>query len=175
MNSVINRGVAAVFLAMAAACGTTDSIAPATPTMSASHSVAAALGSGAVKQTIDRYVSLSCINGGEGETVRVTGELRYDMRLMQDGAGVSHLTIKSNTSDLTAVGQSSGTSFRGMMSEHVDSRGEDMLNSDVRTTDIIRFAATGSSASYSLVVTSHFVVDDGNYVLWDQTWNEVCR
>ena len=40
---------------------------------------------------------------------------------------------------------------------------------------MIRFVATGSGDSYSLIATSHFIVDDGNYVLWDETWSEGCR
>jgi hypothetical protein len=61
------------------------------------------------------------------------------------------------------------------MTEHITSRAEDYLNEDVRTADMIRFIALGSGDSYSLMVSSHFIVDQGNYVLWDQTWNEVCR
>jgi hypothetical protein len=61
------------------------------------------------------------------------------------------------------------------MTERLNSRATDNLNEDVRTTDIIRFAALGSGESFSLMVTSHFIVDNGEYVLWDETWNEVCR
>jgi len=61
------------------------------------------------------------------------------------------------------------------MTEQITSRAEDYLNEDVRTADIIRFVATGSRDSYSLMVSSHFIIDQGTYVLWDQTWNEVCR
>jgi hypothetical protein len=73
------------------------------------------------------------------------------------------------------VGLTSGTFFRGLMTERITSRAEDYLNEDVRTADMIRFIAPGSGDSYSLMVSSHFIVDQGNYVLWDQTWNEVCR
>lgn len=175
MKSLMLRGVAAALVVIAAACSTADSVAPATLDLSASRSVAAAVGSGAAKRTIDQYVWASCMNGGDGEAVHVTGEIRYDMQVVQDGAGVSHLNIKSNTSGLTAVGQTSGTFFRATMSEHVNSRAEDILNEDIRASDIIRFTAPGSRASYSLMVTSHIVVDGGNYVVWDETWNEVCR
>jgi hypothetical protein len=105
----------------------------------------------------------------------VTGKLRYDVHTAQDGNGVIHLSIKSNTSDLTGVGMSSGTFFRGTMAEHINSKAEDYLNEDVRTTDMIRFVAPGSGSAYALQVTSHFIVDQGTYVLWDETWNEVCR
>ena len=61
------------------------------------------------------------------------------------------------------------------MTEHITARAEDYLNEDVRIAGIVRFVAPGSGDSYSLMVTSHFIVDQGTYVLWDQTWNEVCR
>ena len=125
--------------------------------------------------SIDQNVWVSCANGGAGEAVRVTGDLRYDVHRTLDSSGVSHLNIKSNTSGLTAVGLTSGTFFRGLMAEHVNSRAEDDLNMDVRTADVIRFVATGSRDAYSLMVSSHFIVDQGSYVLWDQTWEEVCR
>jgi hypothetical protein len=159
-----------------AACSSTDSVAPATPHTSAHRTVSAdVVGVNSVSRSIDQYVWLSCANGGAGETVRVTGQLRYDLQLTQDSSGVSHLSIKSNTSGLTAVGLTSGTFFRGLMTEHVISRAADYLNEDLRTADIIRFVATGSGDSYSLMVGSHFIVDQGSYVLAEQTWNEVCR
>ena len=161
--------------ALTAACNSTDSFAPRTPSASARPDVANADGNASVKQSVDRYVSVSCLLGGAGETVRVTGDLRYDVHSTVDGSGVSHLNIKSNTSNLTAVGQTSGTFFRGSMAERINSRAEDYLNSDVRIADVIRFVETGSGDSYSLVVNSHFIVDDGNYVLWEQSWNEVCH
>jgi len=61
------------------------------------------------------------------------------------------------------------------MTQHVTSRAADNLNEDVRTTDIIRFVATGSRDAYSLMVSSRFVVNQGDYVLTEQTWTEVCR
>jgi hypothetical protein len=61
------------------------------------------------------------------------------------------------------------------MTERVNSRAEDYLNMDLRTADIIRFVAPATGDAYSLMVSSHIVVDEGSYVLWDQTWNEVCR
>jgi hypothetical protein len=85
------------------------------------------------------------------------------------------LLVPIHTSGLTGVGQTTGAFFRGVMTERVSSRAEDYLNMDVRTADMIRFVASGSGDSYSLIVTSHFIVDEGTYVLWDQTWNEVCR
>jgi len=175
MKSMIFRGVAAAVIVLAAACSPADSPALTTPKGSANRDVVGALGSGAVKRQIDQYVWASCMDGGDGEAVHVTGEIRYDMLVVQDGAGVSHLSIKSNTSGLTAVGQTTGIFFRATMSEHVNSRAEDILNEDIRASDIIRFTATGSRAAYSLMVTSHIVVDGGNYIVWDETWNEVCR
>ena len=174
MQSTILRGIAVAAAAFAAACGTADSLSPTSASMAARRTLAAAE-RGAVKQSVDQNIWVSCLNGGDGEAVHVTGDLRYDLRVAQDASGVSHLNIKSNTSGLTGLGLTSGTFFRASMTEHVNSRGEDLLNSDVRTTDIIRFTATGSREAYSLMVTSHFIVDDGNYVLWEQTWNEVCR
>ena len=163
-------------LAATAACSGADSVAPATPRPSAHVTVSADANRGAaIQRTIDQYVWLSCANGGTGETVRVTGDLRYDVHRTQDSTGVYHFGIESNTSGLTAVGLASGTFFRGMMAERTSSRAEDYLNMDLRTADVIRFVAPGSGESYSLMVTSHIIVDEGSYVLWDQTWNEVCR
>jgi len=172
MRSLIFRGILSATIAFTAACSSTDSVGPATRPTSAHRAV---FGGTNVSRSIDQNVWLSCANGGAGEAVRVTGDLRYDVHRTQDSSGVFHLNIKSNTSGLTAVGLTSGTFFRGLMAEHVNSRAEDELNMDVRTTDIIRFAATGSRDAYSLEVTSHFIVDQGNYVVWDQTWEEVCR
>jgi hypothetical protein len=175
MRSNIFRVISAVAVALTAACNGTDSFAPRTPTASARPALANADGSAALTQSIDRYVWLSCMNGGSGETVHVTGGLRYDMNTTEDASGVLHLNIKSNTADLNAVGLTSGTLFRGTMAERINSRAEDYLNSDVRIADVIRFVAQGSGISYSLVANSHFIVDQGSYVLWEQSWDEVCR
>ena len=56
---------------------------------------------------------------------------------MKDSSGVYHLNVKSNTSRLTAVGLTTGTIFRGLMTERINSRAEDYLNMDVRTADMI--------------------------------------
>ena len=174
MRSIIFRGILAATAAFLAACSSTDSVAPVTPSAPTHLTVSAEVGK-TVWRAIDQYVWLSCANGGAGEAVRVSGDVRYDVQRTQDSSGTYHFSIKSNTSGLTAVGLTSGTFFRGMMAERLDSRAQDYLNEDVRTTDIIRFVAPGSGDAYSLMVTSHFIVDQGNYVLWDQTWNEVCR
>ena len=175
MRSTTFHFILAAAAALTVACSDADSIAPATPLPSARRDVAVNADGATIKQSVDRYVWLSCMNDGAGETVHVTGDLRYDVHSMQDGSGVYHLNIKSNTSNLTAVGLTSGTVFRGSLAERIDSRAEDYLNSDLRVADVIRFVAPGSSAAYSLVVTSHIILDQGTYVVWDETWNEVCR
>ena len=175
MRSIFFRAIAAAALAFTGACSSADSLAPAAAPASASRTTAASAGVASVSRAIDQYVWVSCTNGGAGETVRVTGELRYDMQSMKDSSGVSHLNIKANTSNLTAVGLTTGTFYRGLMTERVNSRAEDYLNMDLRTADIIRFVAPATGDSYSLMVSSHIVIDEGSYVLWDQTWNEVCR
>ena len=176
MRSVIFGRILAAAAALTAACSSADSVAPAIPHASVLRTASADAEGGAVKwQSVDQYIWLSCANGGAGEAVHVTGDLRYALHGTQDSSGVSHLNITSNTSGLTALGLTSGTVFRGTMAEHVNSRAEDYLNEDVRTTDIIRLVAPGGAESYSLMVSSHFIVDQGNYVLWDQTWKEVCR
>jgi hypothetical protein len=73
------------------------------------------------------------------------------------------------------MGLTSGTLFLGLTAERVNSRAEDELNMDVRITDIIKFVASGSRVSYSLMATTHVIVDQGTYVLWNESWNEVCR
>ena len=175
MRSIIYRALAAATLAFTGACSSADSVAPTAAPASASGGAAAAEGVTPVSRTIDQYVWVSCTNGGAGETLRVTGELRYDVQRTQDASGVYHLSIKANTSQLTAVGLTTGTVYRGLMTERVNSRAEDYLNMDLRTADIIRFVAPATGDSYSLMVSSHIVIDEGSYVLWDQTWNEVCR
>jgi hypothetical protein len=172
MRTIVFRAILAV-TALTAACST-DSVVPTSAPTSPRRTVVAQ-GITTTSRTIDQYVWLSCANGGAGETVRVTGELRYDFQSMKDSAGVYHLNVKSSTSGLTAVGLTTGTFFRGLMTERINSRAEDYLNMDNRAADIIRFVAPGSGESYSLMVTSHFIVDEGNYVLWDETWTEVCR
>ena len=174
MQSIIAR-VILVAAALTAACSSTDPVGPRTffPSVSARPDVAN--GAASVKQSVDRYVWVSCLADGAGEAVRVTGDLRYDVHSTLDANGLYHLNIKSNTSDLSAIGQTSGTFFRGTMGERINSRTEDYLNSDLRIADVIRFAATGSGEAYSLMVRSHFIVDQGTYVLWEQNWNEVCR
>ena len=136
---------------------------------------AAASNDATVQRQIDQYVWLSCLNDGASETVRVTGDLRYDVHRTQDSSGVYHFSIKSSTSGLTAVGLTSGAVFRGMMAEHLTSRAEDYLNEDVRAADMIRFMAIGSGESYALMATSRMVVDQGEYIVTEQTWNEVCH
>lgn len=173
MQSTIIRSIVVVAAAFSAACSSSDSIAPRTPRASAR--LDAANGDASIKQSVDRYVWVSCLLGGSGETVHVTGDLRYDVHGTLDESGIYHMNIKSNTSNLTAIGLTSGTEFRGTMGERINSRAEDYLNSDVRIADVIRFSATGSGDSYALVANSHFIVDQGSYVLWEQTWNEVCR
>jgi len=176
MRSIIFRGVLTAIAVFAAACSSIDSVAPTTSPATARRDVSANAANGTnMSRPIDQNVWVSCANGGAGEAVRVTGELHYEVQRTQDSSGVFHLNFKSATSGLTAVGLTSGTFFRGVMTEHITSRAEDYLNEDVRTADIIRFVATGSRDSYSLMVSSHFIIDQGTYVLWDQTWNEVCR
>jgi hypothetical protein len=176
MRSIIFRTAAAVAVAFTAACSTADSIAPTSTPASARRTVSAGAQSlTTTSRPVDQYVWVSCTNGGAGEAIRVTGELRYQVESTQDSSGVYHLSIKSNTSNLSAVGLTTGTFFRGLMTERVNSRAEDYLNMDVRTADIIKFVAPGSDDSYSLMVSSHFIVDQGTYVLWDESWNEVCR
>jgi len=176
MRSIIFRGILSATIAFTAACSSTDSVAPASTRASADRTVAADVeGVNTVRRSIDQNVWISCANGGAGEAVRVTGDLRYDLHLTQDAAGVMHLNIKSNTSGLTAVGLTTGTFFRGLMSEHVNSRAVDELNMDLRTADIIRFVATGSRDAYSLMASTRFIVDQGNYVVFEQTFDEVCR
>src|SRR5262249_22844008 len=100
MSSTI-RVILAAAAALTAACSSTDSFAPKTPSASARADVASSNGDASVKQSVDRYVTLSCLSG---ETVRVTGDLRYDFHTTVDGSGVYHLSIKSSTSNLIAVG-----------------------------------------------------------------------
>jgi hypothetical protein len=173
MYSTIVRIAFVAAAALTAACDSTGSVAPRSSPASARRDVAN--GSASVKQSVDRYVWVSCLLDGAGETVRVTGDLRYDVHNTVDGNGVIHLNIKSNSSNLTALGLTSGTVFRGTMAERIDARAEDHLNSDVRIADVIKFAATGSRDSYSLVVNSRFIVDQGSYILWEESWNERCR
>ena len=176
MRSFIFRGILAAAIASTAACSSTDSVGPATRPTSAHRAISADVFGGTnVSRSIDQNVWLSRANGGAGEGVRVTGDLRYDVHLTQDSSGVFHFSIKSNTSELTAVGLTTGTFFRGLMTERVTSRAADNLNEDLRTADIIRFVATGSRDAYSLMVSSHWIVDQGDYVLTEQTWTEVCR
>jgi hypothetical protein len=175
MRSTIFRGILAATAVFVAACDSPDSVAPATASAPSHVTVSADIGGNPWWRTIDQYVWVSCGNGGAGETLHVTGDLRYEMQRMQDSSGTYHLNVKSNTSSLTAVGLTSGTVFRGMMTERGISRAEDYLNEDVRFADIIRFEAAGSREAYSLMVTSHYIIDQGTYVLWDETWNEVCR
>jgi hypothetical protein len=176
MRFIIFRGILTATVALTAACGGTDSVAPAAlPTAPLRAISGDSDGDTNVSRSIEQTVWLSCAIGGAGEAVRVTGDLRYSVHRTQDASGVTHLNIKSNTSGLIAVGLTSGTLFRGHMSEHVNARAEDELNEDVRTTDIIRFVAAGSPVSYSLMVTSRLVVDGGDYVVAEQEWKEVCR
>ena len=176
MRSTIFRGIAIGITALTAACSSSDSTAPVSLPRSSHPTVSADVFGGAkLSRSIDQNVWVSCAHGGAGETVHVTGNLRYDVNSTQDASGVSHLSIKSNTSELTAVGLTSGTFFRGMMTERVNSRAEDYLNMNLRTADIIRFVATGSRDAYSLMVNTTMIVDQGTYVVFEQTWNEVCR
>jgi len=173
MQSTIPRIIFVAAAAFTAACSSTDSTAPRTPHASARFDVGN--GNGSVKQSVDRYVWASCLLDGTGETVHVTGDLRYDVHSTVDGTGVTHLNIKSNTSNLVAIGLTSGTVFRGTMGERINSPAEDYLNSDLRIADVIRFVATGSGESYSLVANTRIIVDQGTYVVFEQSWDEACR
>jgi len=176
MRTTIFRVIVTATAVLTAACGDTNSIAPKTAPNAPRRTVTANPDGGAsLKQSIDRYVWVSCMNDGAGETVHVTGDLRYDVHSMQDANGVYHLNITSNSSNLAAVGLATGTVFRGSLAERINSRAEDYLNSDVRIADVIRFVAPGFGASYSLVATTHIILDQGDYVVWDESWNEVCR
>lgn len=175
MRSIIMRGAVPAVAALLAACSSDAPVSPTTTSPAARRSVAANESVAAVSRLIDQYVWMSCANGGAGETIRVTGELRYDVQSTKDSAGVYHFSIKSNTTGLTGVGLTTGTFFRGLMTERVNSRAEDYLNEDLRTADIIKFVAPGSGEAYSLMVSSHIIIDDGDYVLWEDTWSEVCR
>ena len=175
MRSIILRGFLAATAALLTACSSSDSLGPAAASASAPIAVSADVqGAASTWQSIDQYVWVSCANGGAGETLHVTGELRYAVHRNQDAAGISHLNIKSNTSVLTAEALTSGASFRGTMAERVSSRAEDDLNMDVRTSDVIRFVANGRGESYSLMVSSRLIVNEGSYVVTEQSWKEVC-
>jgi hypothetical protein len=176
MRSIFIRGILAATAALVAACSSTDSVAPTNSLATARRDVTpggVSVNSGSLP--VDTYVWVSCTNGGVGEVLRVTGELHFESERMQDASGVFHYSFKSATSGLTAVGLTTGTVFRGLMTERTTSRAEDYLNADIRLNDIIRFVASGSGDSYSLMVSSHIIIDQGSYVLWDDTWNEVCR
>jgi hypothetical protein len=175
MRSVLFRGILAAVAILTAACSSPDSVAPTATPGSPRLGVNAAAGLTTTSRSVDQYVWISCGNGGAGETLHVTGQLRYNVESTKDSSGVYHLNVKSNTSGLTAIGLTSGSFFRGLMTERINSRAEDYLNMNVRTADILRFVAPTSGTSLSLMVSSHFVVDQGTYVLWEQSWNEVCR
>ena len=175
MRSIMIRGVFAATAALTVACSSTDSTAPMSAPASARRAISTGSGAATIARTIDQYVWFSCGNDGAGETIHVTGQLRYDMQSIKDSSGVYHLNIKSNTLGVTGVGLTSGEFFRGLMTERVNSRADDNLSQDIRAADIIRFVAPGSGDSFSLMVTSRFVVDEGEFVLYEQTWNEVCR
>jgi hypothetical protein len=173
MRSIIVQFIFLTAAALTSGCNSTDSVTPRIRPDATRLDVAN--GDASVKQSVDRYVWVSCLLGGTGEMVRVAGDLRYDVHSTLDATGVYHLNIKSNTSNLTALGLTSGTLFRGTMAERINSTAVDYLNSNVRIADVIKFAATGSSESYSLTVNSHFILDQGSYVLWEQDWSEVCH
>jgi hypothetical protein len=173
MRSTIFRSILTATAVLTAACGSADSVAPTITPASMRPTVNADLVT-TMSRPVDQYVWMSCPNGA-GETFHVTGDLHYEAQRTQDASGVFHFNFKSATSGLTAVGLTSGRLFRGLMTERITSRAEDYLNENVRTADIIRFVAPTSGDSFSLMVSSHFIVDDGVYVLWEQTWNEVCR
>ena len=175
MRSIMIRGIFAATAALAVACSSTDSTAPASAPASARRAISPGSGVATVARAIDQYVWYSCGNDGAGETIHVTGELRYDFQSIKDSSGVYHLSIKSNTLGVTGVGLTSGEFFRGLMTERVNAREDDNLSQDIRAADIIRFVALGSGDSFSLMVSSRFVVDEGEFVLYEQTWNEVCR
>jgi opacity protein-like surface antigen len=173
MRSIFSFAILAA--ALTTACSSADSVAPAITPATARLTAPADANTATDKwQPVDQYVWLSCANGGVGETVHVTGDLRYSIHTNQDGSGTTHINIKSNTSGLTGIGLTTNTSFRGMMAEHVNSRGEDELNMDVKTSDMVRLVARGG-VSYSLLVTSRLILDDGDYVVAEQSWKEVCR
>ena len=176
MRSTIFHGILIAITALTTACSSSDFVAPVSAPGSSQRSLSAdVVGDTKVSRSIEQYVWVSCTNGGEGEAVRVTGELRYDVHRTQDSSGVYHFSIKSNTSELTAVGLTTGTVFRGVMTERVNSRAEDYLNMDLRTADIIRFTATGSREVYSLMASTTLIIDQGTYVVFEQTFSEVCR
>jgi len=175
MRSNVFRIILTAAAALAAACSGADAVAPATPASVSRTISAAAAGETTMSQPVDEYLWVSCMNDGAGETIHVTGAMRYQVESRKDSSGVYHLSIKSNAQDLIGTGLTSGTLFRGLTAERINSRGEDELNMDVRIADIIKFAAIGSRASYSLMATSHMIVDQGTYELWNESWNEVCR
>jgi hypothetical protein len=175
MRSNIFRIILTATAVLTAACSSADAVAPTT-SASVSRTISADItGAVTMRQPVDKYVWLSCLNDGAGETVHVTGEMRYRVESTKDATGVYHLNIKSSTANLTGMGLTSGTLFLGLTAERVNSRAEDELNMDVRITDIIKFVASGSRVSYSLMATTHVIVDQGTYVLWNESWNEVCR
>ena len=140
MRSVIFRSILTAAAVLIAACNSTDSVAPTAPSAAARRD-ASADAANVTKRSrlIDQNIWVSCTNGGAGEVVRVTGELHYEVQRMQDASGVYHFNFKSATSGLTAVGLTTGTVFRGLMTERITSRAEDYLNEDVRTADGPRY------------------------------------
>src|SRR5262245_11334045 len=116
MRSIVLRGLATAIVALAAACSTADSVAPRMTTASARRSASARAPENAnISRQVDRFVWVSCANGGAGEAIHVTGDLRYDVHQTVDATGVIHYNVKSNTSGLTGVGTTSGTFYRGSL------------------------------------------------------------
>ena len=74
MRSFIIRGILAAAAALTAACGSTDSVAPTRASATASRTIVTP--GGPVFRTIDQIVWMGCGNGGAGEAIRVTGQLR---------------------------------------------------------------------------------------------------
>jgi hypothetical protein len=174
MRANIFRGILTAVAVFIAACSSTDSTAPAFSPAPARRDASAA-SDGKTTRSIDQYLWVSCANGGAGEVVHVTGEMHYESQRMQDASGVYHFNFKSVAANLAGVGLTTGTVFRGLMTEHTTTRAVDYLNENIRLSDIVRFVAPGSGDSYSLMASAYIVVDQGNYVRWDETWKEVCR
>lgn len=76
-------------------------------------SAAAAEASTHITQPFNSSLLISCANGGQGETVALSGEVEIVSHSSTDANGGVHLSMHVRPSSVTGVGATSGLTYRG--------------------------------------------------------------
>jgi hypothetical protein len=146
----------------------------------------AVVGSAAGEVTTNTIVPINarflnpCANGGAGEAVDLSGNLHVKFSVTRDEAGGLHLTLQLDPQDVTAVGETTGTTYRAVGITHSvsnispDGSFADGFNNKFE--DMIRFIGPGPGNNFDDHENFHLKVNsDDTVTLFFDTFSITCH